>query len=187
MVVRHAKAEPTGRRDRDRPLTDRGRGDASAAGAAVAAALGEPATAGRVVALVSSATRAYDTWRQLADRLPVAVDEQVSDALYDAAVDDVLGLVGGLDDGVSAAVVVGHNPTMHATVHTLAGGGDPAALARLDDAASRPGRSPCSYGTAAGPVSLRAAATCRRSRSGGGDSPTLRVRRLRRPPRSPRG
>ncbi|MBA2739816.1 MAG: histidine phosphatase family protein, partial [Nocardioidaceae bacterium] len=100
--------------------------------AAVAAALGEPAGAGRVVALVSSAARTRGTWEQLANRLPVAVDVQVSDELYEADVDDAVQLLARLDDKVSAAILVGHNPTMHATAHTLAGGGDPAALDRLD-------------------------------------------------------
>ncbi|CAN5838675.1 histidine phosphatase family protein [soil metagenome] len=133
IVVRHAKSEHSGVRDRDRRLTERGRGDASSAAAAVGAALGGSAASGEVVALVSSSARTYETWQQLAARLPVAVDERVSDELYDAGIDDVVDLVARLDDGVSAAIVVGHNPTMQATVHTLAGGGDPGALALLGE------------------------------------------------------
>lgn len=123
VVVRHAKAEGSGPTDHRRRLTKRGHGDAAAASAAVAAAL--PGGAGRAVALVSSAVRAHETWADLAAGLPAGhrVEEQVSNDLYEAGVDDVVRLVAGLDDGVEVAIVVGHNPTMQGTVHELAGGG----------------------------------------------------------------
>ena len=69
----------------------------------------------------------------MAARLPADVDAQVPERLYGAGVDDVLGLLGALAHEVSAVVVIGHNPTMHATTHTLAAGGDPDALASLDE------------------------------------------------------
>lgn len=131
LIVRHAKAESTAVRDRDRRLTDRGLSDAWAAGAAVSAALAD--VSGAVLALVSPAARAYETWQQVAARLPGGVQQRVVGELYEAGVDDVVELLRGLPADVAAAIVVGHNPTMHATVHTLADGGDDTALQQLDD------------------------------------------------------
>jgi len=122
VVVRHAKAESAGPTDHRRRLTERGRGDAAAAGRAVASALAASA-GGRTVALVSSATRAYETWQELSTALPadLVVEEAVRDGLYEAGTDDVVRLLAELDADVTTAVVVGHNPTMEATVHALAG------------------------------------------------------------------
>ncbi len=131
LIVRHAKAESTAARDRDRRLTERGRSDAWAAGAAAAVAL--VGVSETVVALVSPAARAYETWQQVAAQLPGGVHERVVGELYEAGVSDVVELLRGLPAHVAAAIVVGHNPTMHATVHTLADGGDDSALQRLGD------------------------------------------------------
>lgn len=133
MVVRHAKAAD-GSHDHARRLRPGGRADAKASGHLVAAALETGTGVGRAVALVSSADRAYETWQQVAAALPdgTAVDERVLDALYDTEVDVVIGLLSGLEDESTRAVVVAHNPTLEEAVHTLAGGGDPECLARLD-------------------------------------------------------
>lgn len=138
VVVRHAKAEKQAESDHARRLTDRGRGDAAAAGSAVASALSPTpgtASAGRSVALVSSATRAHESWKQLAPALTEGsvVEEQVTDDLFEAGVDDVLGLLGRLDDDVAAVVVVGHNPTMEAAVEALVGSAEPDVRTRLDE------------------------------------------------------
>lgn len=124
VVVRHGKAESGGATDHRRRLTGRGRADAAAAGQVLAGMLAGTA-GGRTVALVSSATRAYETWQELSAALPddprgTAVEEQVSDELYDAGVDDVVRLLARLDADVATVVVVGHNPTMEATVLALA-------------------------------------------------------------------
>ncbi len=133
VVVRHGKAESTAVRDSARRLTDRGHTDSRDAGWLVAAVLATR-PAGRFVALVSSATRADETWREVAAVLPgdVGVEEQVLDALYDAGVDDVVELLRDLPADVGTALVVGHDPAMRGLVHTLAGTGDQQALDRLE-------------------------------------------------------
>ncbi len=133
VVVRHGKAESTAARDAARQLTDRGHADSRAAGTLIAAVLAAR-PAGRVVALVSSATRANETWQEVTAALPgdVGVEQRVLDALYDAGVDDVVELLGGLPNDVGTALVVGHDPTMRGLVHTLAATGDRTALDRLE-------------------------------------------------------
>ncbi len=137
VVVRHAKAESSGPTDQRRRLTGRGHADAAAAGQVLAGVVAGTA-GGRTVTLVSSATRAYETWQELSAALPddspgPVVEEQVSDELYDAGVDDVVRLLTGLDADVATVVVVGHNPTMEATVDALASAGDADARARMAD------------------------------------------------------
>ncbi|MBA3720015.1 MAG: histidine phosphatase family protein [Nocardioidaceae bacterium] len=124
VVVRHGKAEKSAQgsdqRDYDRHLTERGRADSGAAGAIAGSALGEPT--GRVVALVSSAARAVETWQEVAASLPDVVEVDVRDDLYQAGVDDLLALMAATAEDVTAVLVVGHDPTMSQTVSTLAGG-----------------------------------------------------------------
>jgi phosphohistidine phosphatase len=73
---------------------------------------------------VSTATRARETWAELAPVVPAEV--QLLDRLYQAGSDELLETVGLLDDDVTVAVVVGHNPTVQATVERLAGSDGPA-------------------------------------------------------------
>ena len=125
LLIRHAKSDyPPGIPDHDRPLNARGRQDA-----AVAANWLEHSgmVTSPVVALVSSARRAQDTWAILATGLPRFVDDdhQVSirPDLYEAGVGTVLSMVteAFARPGVQSLVVVGHNPTLHATALHLAG------------------------------------------------------------------
>jgi len=124
VVVRHGKAEKSAQgstqRDYDRQLTERGRADSREAGALLGRALGEPT--GRVVALVSSAARAVETWQEIAPSLPDLVEVDVRDDLYQAGVDDLLALMAATAENVTAVLVVGHDPTMSQAVSTLAGG-----------------------------------------------------------------
>jgi len=128
VVVRHGKAEKSAQgsgqesaqRDYDRHLTERGRADSRAAGAIAGRALGEPTA--RVVALVSSAARAVETWQQVAVSLPDMVEVDVRDDLYQAGVDDLVALMAATAEDVTVVLVVGHDPTMSQAVSTLAGG-----------------------------------------------------------------
>ena len=127
VVVRHGKAEKSAQgsgqesaqHDYDRHLTERGRADSRAAGAIAGRALGEPT--GRVVALVSSAARAVETWREVAPNLPDLVEVDVRDDLYQAGADDLLALTAATAEDVTAVLVVGHDPTMSQAVSTLVG------------------------------------------------------------------
>jgi len=135
-ILRHAKAAggPPGGRDRDRPLAARGRRDASALAARLAApgpVLGTPGLSLPDRVLCSSAARTTQTAELVVARLadPVPVDRYHS--LYQADPDTVLDVVREMDDDARSVLVVGHNPTMfHVTWDVL--GGAAADRDRLD-------------------------------------------------------
>ena len=110
LVMRHSKTEPTAETDHVRRLTDRGRDDARAAGAWVAAS-------GRVPELIlaSSAARAEETAQLIAAVCDVRRLELVDD-LYGADGYEVLETVADqVPDDVTTAMLVGHNPTIAQT------------------------------------------------------------------------
>ncbi len=125
FLIRHAKSEyPPGIPDHDRPLSARGRLDA-----AVAATWLEQSgmVAGPWMAVVSDARRALDTWAILASGMPThgnSADRQsvaVRADLYEAGVGTVLEIINQNSAAVQSLILVGHNPTMHATALHLAG------------------------------------------------------------------
>ncbi len=130
IVLRHAKAEDSAATDHARGLTSRGRADAVAAGEVVGEVLDPDA---ETVVLVSSATRARQTWDTAAGELTVAVEQRDLDELYEAGGGDVVDLLALLPDDVDAAIVVGHNPTMQAVVQQLDNGDDEDLTEQLDD------------------------------------------------------
>ncbi len=137
-LLRHAKAArdaPAGAGDRERPLVERGRRDATALGRRLAAGTGAFGLDIPVpeVALCSAAVRTGQTAelvnRAMGDRLPVE-DFQ---ALYGATPETVLRFVRELDDGVRSGLVVGHNPTMYELAWELVGPAAGAAASEDDD------------------------------------------------------
>jgi len=108
VLMRHAKAEVSAPTDFERRLTDRGHADADDVGAWLASQGVEPD-----YALVSAAARTVETWEDLsaAAGWDVALAEYVG-ALYDAGTDTALDIIRETDEGVTALVVVGHNPTI---------------------------------------------------------------------------
>ncbi|MGI4896645.1 MAG: SixA phosphatase family protein [Janthinobacterium lividum] len=119
VVVRHAKADPPlGLQDIARPLTDRGRADAQAAGRWLAANVHPPE-----LLLTSPARRTEETTARLLAGWgvePPIVDEE---RVYEASLGDLLRIVRGLDTerAESTVVLVGHNPGLSALVETLTG------------------------------------------------------------------
>jgi len=118
-ILRHAKAAPEatwGGRDRDRPLTERGRRDATALGVRLAEEfppLGMSGLAAPELALCSSALRTLET----ADLVLGAREDRVPldtyRSLYQASPDRVLTYLREVDEQARSALVVGHNPTMY--------------------------------------------------------------------------
>jgi len=126
FCLRHAKsswAEP-GQDDHDRPLTPRGVRAADRVAHFLAQQPVKP-----VLALCSTARRALDTLAPI--RRQLGIPCQTDRALYLADPEALLGRVALLDDAVSAALLVGHNPGMHDFALSLTGGGDRAARAKL--------------------------------------------------------
>jgi len=104
--VRHAKALPPDSQteDIDRPLSDKGRGDA----AAMAAWLAKTGAAPDVI-VSSPAKRAFRTAQAFAEAFnakAITVDQRV----YEASPSELLDLMRGMQDKFATCVLVGHNP-----------------------------------------------------------------------------
>ncbi len=116
-ILRHAQAVPEGSvaRDRDRPLSARGRADAGALGNRLTDGSPLFGASGLVLptrALVSAATRTVQTaglaLQDVLDRVQVATYQ----SLYSASVETVLTLLREVDGDPECVLVVGHNPTV---------------------------------------------------------------------------
>ncbi|MFG2915889.1 SixA phosphatase family protein [Kitasatospora sp. NPDC048298] len=129
VVVRHAKAEhPDAVDDRDRPLAERGRKDAKAAGRWLTGA-GVDAD----LALVSPAVRTRDTWELMVPELrnkPRTVQDK---RLYDASLGALITVLNEQSDEDRDVVVVGHNPGVRELAEALAGEAKGDVMARMKD------------------------------------------------------
>jgi phosphohistidine phosphatase len=117
VVLRHAKSDwSTGRPDRERPLAPRGRRQAPAAGAWLAANLGPPG-----LAVVSPAERTRATWALVSAELPKDVPVRVEERLYGASGSELSELVASLPPEIESVVLVGHNPGVEDLVQGITG------------------------------------------------------------------
>lgn len=115
-LVRHAKSDWSAPGpDRDRPLAPRGRRQAPATGGWIATHL-PPVD----LALVSPAERARATWQLVGEGVG-ARRVETAEAAYTFDGDALLALVREIDDDVTHAVLVGHNPALEELVETLTG------------------------------------------------------------------
>lgn len=116
VLMRHGKSDwNVSAPDRDRPLAERGRRQATEAGDWLAAhltAIDE--------AFVSTARRAYEAWGQASSRLAVPPRMRLKEAAYTFDGDDLIRLVQSID-AARTAVLVGHNPAMEEAVLALTG------------------------------------------------------------------
>jgi len=115
MLVRHARALEAAS-DRERPLSDHGRHDATAMGRR----LDERGRAPDLV-VSSPALRALTTAHLVADELghdraAVVLDER----LYGCDDAELLGIIRGLDDRFEQVMLFGHNPAFGELSHRLA-------------------------------------------------------------------
>jgi phosphohistidine phosphatase len=125
ILLRHAKTEATAESggDIERGLTERGRRDAALVGRALAGAGLAP---DRV--LVSTARRAQETWRAMAEAFPGASIDDLH-GLYLAGPDTIARIVedSRAEHADATVMVVGHNPGLHEHALALLGGqGGPA-------------------------------------------------------------
>ncbi len=126
LLMRHAKAEPYGASDRERPLTRSGRRDAAAVGTWIAAHGLAPDHV-----LVSSALRTTETCTELREAAGLEVEPDIRDDLYAAEADDILDAIAHVPSDVTALLYVGHNPGVVAVAAALAGAGEQRALQLL--------------------------------------------------------
>jgi phosphohistidine phosphatase len=117
ILLRHAKSDWSGSEpDPLRPLATRGRRQAPEAGRWLAEHI--PAID---LAVVSTATRAQQTWQLASAELAVPPPVRNEDRVYAATLDELLDLVHELPAGAGTVVMVGHNPGFEALASTLVG------------------------------------------------------------------
>lgn len=126
VLLRHAKADWPQVPDHERPLADRGRLDAPAAGRRFTDDGITPD-----LALCSTAARTRETWKLAAHEMAHRPRTVYEERLYEATLGDLLALLTETPDDIGSLLVVGHNPGMHALADALAGSADADALARM--------------------------------------------------------
>ncbi|THA49240.1 histidine phosphatase family protein [Streptomyces sp. A1136] len=116
VLLRHAKAEWSDGTDHERPLAERGRHDAPAAGRKLA-----QTGIGFDLALCSTAARTRETWKLAVQALPHRPRTTYEERLYDASLGRLIALLNETPDEVADLLVIGHNPGMHALADALSG------------------------------------------------------------------
>ncbi|GAA2863653.1 histidine phosphatase family protein [Streptosporangium fragile] len=125
--LRQAKAEWSDGDDHERPLADRGRKDAPAAGRWLAGSGIAPD-----LALCSTAARCRETWKLAVGELPRRPRTVYDERLYEASLGELLALVNEVGEEVGDLVIVGHNPGVHALADALAGEAEGDLLSRMN-------------------------------------------------------
>ncbi|MGW6689336.1 SixA phosphatase family protein [Streptomyces sp. NPDC054961] len=127
VLLRHAKAEWSDGTDHERPLAERGRHDAPAAGQKLA-------QTGITfdLALCSSAVRTRETWKLAVQELAHRPKTSYEDRLYEASPGELIALLNETSDEVTNLLVIGHNPGMHALADALSGSAQGDVLARMN-------------------------------------------------------
>ncbi|WP_250304030.1 histidine phosphatase family protein [Streptomyces sp. NBC_01387] len=126
-LLRHAKADWPEVSDHDRPLADRGRMDASAAGQWLGSH-----DLHIDLALCSTAVRTRETWKLAVQEMPSRPRTVYEERLYDASLGELLALLNETPDDVDDLLVIGHNPGMHALADALAGRSEGSVLSRMN-------------------------------------------------------
>ena len=126
LLFRHAKADWPSVPDIERPLADRGRGDARAAGQWLAGTGILPD-----LTLCSPSVRTRETWKLAAPELPQRPRTVYEERLYEATLGDLLALLNETPDEVADLLVVGHNPGMQALAEALSADAEGDSLVRL--------------------------------------------------------
>jgi phosphohistidine phosphatase len=125
IVVRHAKAShgEHATTDYERPLSARGRRECEQlrAWARDGASRGGY---GPTIALVSAAARTRETFQRAFADTDFVTSWHVTDAIYnghrEVTADDLLIELAAIDPGDQSLLVVGHNPTVHELVESVA-------------------------------------------------------------------
>ncbi|MER0242037.1 histidine phosphatase family protein [Streptomyces sp. HSW2009] len=129
VIFRHAKAEWSQESDHERPLAERGRRDAPAAGRWLASTGIVPE-----LTLCSTALRTRETWKLAVPELPQRPRTVYEDRLYEASLGELIAVVNETPEDVNDLLLVGHNPGVHGLADALAGGAEGDTLARMNRA-----------------------------------------------------
>ncbi|MFJ9077829.1 SixA phosphatase family protein [Streptomyces sp. NPDC102278] len=126
VLLRHAKAEWSDGSDHERPLAERGRHDAPAAGRKLA-----QTGIAFDLALCSTAARTRETWKLAVQELPHRPKTTYEERLYEASPGELIALLNETPDDIADLLVIGHNPGMHALADALSGSAQGDALSRM--------------------------------------------------------
>ncbi|MCS0637239.1 histidine phosphatase family protein [Streptomyces sp. LP05-1] len=127
VVLRHAKADWPDVSDHERPLAERGRLDAPAAGRGLA-----QTGIDFDLVLCSTALRTRETWKLAVPELPKRPRTVYEERIYEATLGDLLALLNETPEDVDDLLLVGHNPGVHALADALAGRAEGDALPRMN-------------------------------------------------------
>ena len=106
VLLRHAKAvRPEAMPDLERPLADRGRADAAAAGRYLVAQ-GIEAD----LVLCSPSQRTRETWQYAAEAGAIATDVWYDRRIYSASTDELLDAIHDVPPETRTVILVGHGP-----------------------------------------------------------------------------
>jgi phosphohistidine phosphatase len=110
ILMRHGESErpAPGLEDFDRDLNEEGRAEARRLGRALIKAGLVPD-----LALVSSARRTLETWREAAETFPAQVEAESERRLYAASASQIAQVVAEAGPRAKVVMVVGHNPGIH--------------------------------------------------------------------------
>jgi phosphohistidine phosphatase len=117
IFMRHSKAskDDPGASDFDRPLTERGKGDAQEMGKRIRKSAFQPD-----LIIASPSKRSSKTARIVAEEL--GMDTKLvsfESELYEAGIDKVLHVIRNIDDRYNTVMLVGHNPVFTGIVGFL--------------------------------------------------------------------
>lgn len=116
-MLRHAKADWPEVADHERPLADRGRHQAPAAGQWLADSGINPD-----FVLCSSSVRTRETWKLASHELPKRSRKTVfEDRVYDATAGEIIAVLQETPDQFADLILIGHNPGVQNLVEVLAG------------------------------------------------------------------
>jgi len=127
-LLRHAKSswDHPGLRDHQRPLAPRGQRAAPRMGAYMAEQGYDPE-----LVLCSTSERTRQTWALVAPELANEPNVQFSDEVYHASAGSLLDLATEIPPVYSSAMLIGHNPGVHAVADWLSGHGNERLLDEL--------------------------------------------------------
>jgi phosphohistidine phosphatase len=126
VLFRHAKADWPQVPDHERPLADRGRQDAAAAGLRLA-----ETGISFDLALCSTAIRTRETWKLAVHELPHRPKTVYEERVYEASPGELIAVLNETPDDVRNVILIGHNPGIQGLADVLTGAAEGEARERM--------------------------------------------------------
>ncbi|GAB2737716.1 SixA phosphatase family protein [Streptomyces bullii] len=127
VLFRHAKADWPQVSDHERPLAERGRQDAAAAGLKLTDT-GIPFD----LALCSTAVRTRETWKLAVQEFPQRPKTVYEERIYEASPGELIAVLNETPDDAQNVLLIGHNPGVHGLAEILAASAEGDARERMN-------------------------------------------------------